>query len=99
MRFQEANQTSKCTEIGGDTDVDVSFQYLKMFFEPDDAKLESIRVKYSSGDMQTGVLYKIWFQCLSDHQIQRRLLYLKNLSSLQLGRQSDTNLQYFLYLL
>ena len=28
---------------------DVSFQYLKMFFEPDDAKLESIRVKYSSG--------------------------------------------------
>ena len=43
-------------KIGGDTDVDVSFQYLKMFFEPDDAKLESIRVKYSSGDMLTGEL-------------------------------------------
>ena len=25
-------------KIGGDTDVDVSFQYLKMFFEPDEQK-------------------------------------------------------------
>ena len=62
-------------KIGGDTDVDVSFQYLKMFFEPDDAKLESIRVKYSSGDMLTGELKAILVDkvnaFLSEHQKKR----------------------------
>ncbi len=41
---------------GGNPDVDVSFQYLKMFFEPDDKKLNDIEKKYKSGEMTTGEL-------------------------------------------
>ena len=41
---------------GGDPDIDVSFQYLKMFFEPDDKKLEKIRKDYSSGKLLSGEL-------------------------------------------
>ena len=44
---------------GGDTNVDVSFQYLKYLFEPDDAKLEKIRKDYSSGKMLTSELKAI----------------------------------------
>ena len=45
--------------LGGDPDVDVSYQYLRMFFEPDDARLEKIRAEYSSGKMLTGELKQI----------------------------------------
>lgn len=38
---------------GGNPDVDVSFQYLKMFFEEDDKKLEIIYNNYKSGKMST----------------------------------------------
>lgn len=41
---------------GGNTDVDVSFQYLKMFFEPDDVKLRKIEEDYRSGKLTTGEL-------------------------------------------
>jgi len=41
---------------GGNTDVDVSFQYLRMFFEEDDKKLAEIKKKYESGEMLTGEL-------------------------------------------
>ncbi|KXS14845.1 Tryptophanyl-tRNA synthetase, cytoplasmic [Gonapodya prolifera JEL478] len=44
--------------LGGDTDVDVSFQYLKFFLE-DDEELERIRVAYRSGAMLTGELKKL----------------------------------------
>ncbi len=62
-------------QMGGNTDIDVSFQYLKMFFEPDDAKLEDIRKKYSSGSMLTGELKAILVEkvneFLSEHQKKR----------------------------
>ncbi len=45
--------------LGGNTDVDVSYQYLRMFFEPDDAKLESIRDDYASGRMLTGEIKSV----------------------------------------
>ncbi|MDO8467367.1 MAG: tryptophan--tRNA ligase, partial [Nanoarchaeota archaeon] len=44
---------------GGDTNVDVSFQYLRIFFEPDDKKLAQIEKDYKSGKLLTGELKKI----------------------------------------
>ena len=41
---------------GGNPDIDVSFQWLYMFFEEDDNKLEEIRKAYASGKMLTGEL-------------------------------------------
>ena len=62
-------------EKGGDPDVDVSFQYLKMFFEPDDKKLAEIREKYESGDLLTGELKEILIDkinsFLKEHQKKR----------------------------
>lgn len=41
---------------GGNPDVDVSFQWLKMLFEPDDSKLTEIEEDYRSGAMLSGEL-------------------------------------------
>jgi tryptophanyl-tRNA synthetase len=42
--------------LGGDPDIDVAFQYLKFFFEEDDAALEEVRRSYVSGDILSGEL-------------------------------------------
>ena len=42
--------------LGGNPDVDVSYQYLRMFFEPSDARLQRIRDGYASGSLTTGEL-------------------------------------------
>ena len=44
---------------GGNPDIDVSFQYLRIFFEPDDNKLKQIYDDYKSGKMLTGELKSI----------------------------------------
>jgi tryptophanyl-tRNA synthetase len=41
---------------GGNPDVDVSFQYLKFFFEPEDKKLAKIESDYKSGSLLTSEL-------------------------------------------
>ncbi|MFH1889679.1 MAG: tryptophan--tRNA ligase, partial [Nanoarchaeota archaeon] len=41
---------------GGNPDIDVSFQYLKMFFEPEDKKLAQIEKDYRSGKLLTSEL-------------------------------------------
>ena len=41
---------------GGNPDVDVSFQWLYMFFEPDDNRIDEIRTQYRNGQMLTGNL-------------------------------------------
>ncbi|KAK4451905.1 hypothetical protein QBC34DRAFT_46081 [Podospora aff. communis PSN243] len=51
-------------EKGGDTSVDVSFQYLRFFLEDDD-ELERIRVAYEKGEMLTGELKAI---CIKELQ-------------------------------
>lgn len=51
--------TEEHRKKGGNPDVDVSFQYLKMFFEPDDKKLEKIHDDYKSGKLLTGELKDI----------------------------------------
>ncbi len=43
-------------KIGGNPDIDVSYQYLRIFFEPDDNKLKTIYDDYKSGKMLTGEL-------------------------------------------
>lgn len=62
---------------GGNPDVDVSFQYLRMFFEPDDKKLEKIYKDYKSGKLLTSELKKITIDkinvFLKEHQRNREL--------------------------
>jgi len=62
---------------GGNPDVDVSFQYLKMFFEPDDEKLKKIYDDYKSGKILTSELKNILIEKINkflvEHQKKRKL--------------------------
>jgi tryptophanyl-tRNA synthetase len=62
-------------KIGGNPDIDVSYQYLRIFFEPDDKKLKSIYDDYKSGKMLTGELKAILIDkvnsFLKEHQEKR----------------------------
>ena len=61
---------------GGNPDIDVCFQYLKMFFESDDKKLQEIYNNYKSGKLTTGELKKYTIgkinAFLSEHQKKRK---------------------------
>jgi tryptophanyl-tRNA synthetase len=61
--------------IGGNPDIDVSYQYLRIFFEPDDKKLKSIYDDYKSGKMLTGELKAILIEKVTEflvaHQQKR----------------------------
>ncbi len=69
---------------GGNPDIDVSFQYLRMFFEPDDKKLEKIYNDYKSGKMLTSELKQITIEKINSflkiHQKKREQMrkYLQN---------------------
>ena len=52
-------------KLGGDPDIDVPFQWLYMFFEPDDKRIEEIRSEYKSGRMLTGDLKDILVEKVS----------------------------------
>jgi len=60
---------------GGNTDIDVSYQWLSAFFEPDDKKLKKVHDDYTSGAMLTGELKAILVgkvkTFLKDHQRKR----------------------------
>ncbi|OGJ12539.1 tryptophan--tRNA ligase [Candidatus Pacearchaeota archaeon RBG_16_35_8] len=60
---------------GGNPDIDVSFQYLKMFFEPDDKKLLQIEKDYRSGKLLTSELKEYLIKkinvFLAEHQKRR----------------------------
>ena len=60
---------------GGNPDIDVSYQYLKMFFEPDDKKLQRIHNDYKSGKMLTSELKEVLIEkinsFLKEHQKKR----------------------------
>ncbi len=62
-------------KLGGNPDIDVSFQYLRMFFEPDDQKLQKIHDDYKSGKMLTSELKQILIEkinsFLKEHQKKR----------------------------
>ena len=59
-------QTSAEEQIamGGNPDVDVSYQYLSFFLE-DDSELEKIRISYRKGEMLTGELKQ---RCIKELQ-------------------------------
>src|SRR5438309_6497118 len=46
-------------KLGGNPDIDVPFQWLYMFFEPDDKRIEEVRSEYKGGRMLTGDLKDI----------------------------------------
>ncbi len=62
-------------KLGGNPDVDVPFQWLYMFFEPDDKRIEEIRSEYKSGRMLTGQMKDILVEkvtvFLRDHRERR----------------------------
>jgi tryptophanyl-tRNA synthetase len=62
-------------KLGGNPDVDVSYQYLRIFFEPDDSKLKTIYEDYKSGKLLTGELKAILIEKINDflavHQEKR----------------------------
>ena len=64
-------------KLGGNPDIDVSYQYLRVFFEPDDKKLQKIRDDYKSGKLLTSELKAILVEkinaFLKEHQKKRKL--------------------------
>jgi tryptophanyl-tRNA synthetase len=62
-------------KLGGNPDIDVSYQYLRIFFEPDDKKLKRIYDDYKSGKLLTGELKAILIEkvteFLKSHQQKR----------------------------
>ena len=78
----------KHRELGGNPDIDVSFQYLRIFFEPNDEKLKKIYEDYKSGKMLTGELKSILIEKINSflkiHQ-QKREEAKKNLSKFLLS--------------
>ncbi len=61
--------------LGGNPDIDVSFQMLYYMFEPDDKKIEKIRQDYKSGSLLSGELKQITIEKISkflkDHHRKR----------------------------
>ncbi|MFQ5573638.1 MAG: tryptophan--tRNA ligase, partial [Nitrosopumilaceae archaeon] len=62
-------------KLGGNPDIDVSYQYLRIFFESDDKALKKIYDDYKSGKLLTGELKAILIEkindFLKDHQEKR----------------------------
>ncbi|WP_353634906.1 tryptophan--tRNA ligase [Halobacterium sp. NMX12-1] len=65
-------------EHGGDPDVDVPFQYLAAFFEPDDRELARVERDYRNGDLLSGELKELAAdriaEFLGEHQRRRNAL-------------------------
>jgi tryptophanyl-tRNA synthetase len=61
--------------LGGNPDLDVAFQYLKFFFEEDDAALEEVRRSYVAGDILSGELKAL--------TIEKAATWLTNLAELR----------------
>ncbi len=51
---------------GGNPDIDVSYQYLRIFFEQDDNKLKKIYDDYKSGSLLTGELKSILIEKINE---------------------------------
>jgi len=62
-------------KLGGNPDIDVCYQWLNMFFEPDDKKLKKIYDDYKSGKMLTSEIKAITIEkvnaFLAKHQAER----------------------------
>ena len=60
---------------GGNPDIDVSYQYLRTLFEPDDKKLKKVYDDYKSGKLTTGELKALTIEKINSFlkQHQRKL--------------------------
>lgn len=62
-------------KLGGNPDIDVSFQWLKILFEPDDKKLAELEEQYRTGYLLTGELKAYLIEkvntFLEDHRAKR----------------------------
>lgn len=71
------NTVEEHKKHGGNPDIDVSYQYLKFFFEPDDEKLKKIHDDYKSGKMLTSELKEVLIEkineFLKEHQKKMQL--------------------------
>lgn len=56
--------------LGGNPDVDVSFQYLKFLSECPDEELQATEAQYRSGELLTGELKKKAIQVIQDFVTQ-----------------------------
>jgi len=59
-------------KLGGNPEIDVSFQWLKIYFEPDDAKLRKIEEDYRSGRMLTGELKEYLIERINEFLEEHR---------------------------
>ena len=59
-------------EKGGNPDIDVSFLYLKYFFEEDDNKLEQIARDYREGSLLTGELKEYFIEKVNNYLKEHR---------------------------
>lgn len=59
-------------KLGGNPDIDVPFQWLKILFEPDDAKLKKIEQDYRSGSLLTGELKQLLAQKINAFLTEHR---------------------------
>ncbi len=59
-------------KLGGNPDIDVPFQWLYMFFEPNDKRIEEIRSEYKTGQMLTGILKDILVEKVTKFLQQHR---------------------------
>ena len=74
-------------KVGGNPDIDVSYQYLRIFFEPDDKKLKSIYDDYKSGKMLTGELKAILIEKVTEFLVSHQ----------QKREKAKSQLEKFLY--
>ena len=62
-------------KLGGNPDIDISFQWLKILFEPDDKKLANLETQYRTGYLLSGELKAYLIEkatkFLLDHQAKR----------------------------
>ena len=53
-------------EKGGNPSIDIAYQYLRMFFEPNDMKLKKIHDDYTSGKLLSGELKQMTIKKIND---------------------------------
>ncbi len=67
--------TEEHKKLGGNPDIDIPFQYLRIFFEPDDVKLKKIYDDYKAGKILSGEMKQICLEkaieFIEDHQKKR----------------------------
>jgi tryptophanyl-tRNA synthetase len=74
-------------KLGGNPDIDVPFQWLYMFFEPNDKRMEEIRSEYKSGRMLTGHLKGILVEKVTKFLQEHRRRREKAKSQVQLFKK------------